>query len=287
MSQSAIVGVDLGGTNVRVGKVLGQRLESHHGQRISAQETQDRVFEEICQAVEQVLDDDVIGIGCGVPSVVDVDQGIVYAVENIPSWHEVHLKERLEQRFSLPVYVNNDANAFALGELYFGEGKGYRNMVGLTLGTGLGAGIIINGHLYSGTNCGAGEIGSIPYKDQTVEFYCAGQFFHHLTGQGGDAVYARAQKGDEQALRLFGAYGTELGHAVMTALYAFDPQIIVLGGSIARAYELFAGSLHRRLTDYDYQHALERTIITRSKTDDVAILGAAALYLDAREDAGL
>lgn len=282
MSRSAIIGVDLGGTNVRVGKVLGESLESHHSQRISAHESQDHVLEEIFQAVEQVLDDDVIGIGCGVPSVVDVDQGIVYAVENIPSWHKVHLKDRLEARFGLPAYINNDANVFALGVLHFGEGEGYRNLVGLTLGTGLGAGIILDGHLYSGTHCGAGEIGSIPHKDHTVEFYCAGQFFRHMAAQGGDVVFARAQQGDEEALRLYEAYGAELGHAVMTVLYAYDPQIIVLGGSIAMAYEFFRESLHRRLEEYDYQHALEHTVITRSKTENVALLGAAALYLDAR-----
>jgi glucokinase len=83
---------------------------------------------------------------------VDVEKGIVYSVINIPSWHEVPLKQILEDRFGLPVFVNNDANCFAMGELYYGSGRGYRHLVGLIVGTGLGAGIVVNGRLYSGAN---------------------------------------------------------------------------------------------------------------------------------------
>ena len=154
-------------------------------------------------------------------------------------------------------------------------------MVGMTLGTGLGAGIVIDGTLYSGANCGAGEIGAIPYKDHSVEHYCAGAFFKEIAGEAGDTVYARARQGDPAAIRHFGAYGYELGYAVMIALYAYDPEIIVLGGSISKAFDLFEGGLRQRLESYDYQHALERTRITESRTENVAVLGAAALCLDA------
>jgi len=280
-SQEAIVGIDLGGTNVRVGKVRGEELERRHAQRISGHESKEHVLEEVFQATDQVFDEEVVGIGCCVPSIVDVDRGIVYAVENIPSWRRVFLKDEIEKRYDVPAHVNNDANAFALGELHFGQGRGYRNIVGLTLGTGLGAGIIIDGHLYCGSNCGAGEIGSLPYKDHTLEHYCAGQFFKSKTGESGEMIFEQAQQGDPHALQIYHEYGSEVGHAVMTALYAYDPELIVLGGSISKAYAFFESGMRERLKDYDYQHALERLVIENTENENIAILGAVALFLEA------
>jgi glucokinase len=279
----AILGIDLGGTKVGVGKVRGSELEAHHVQGISAREKETRVLEQIFQACDRVFDSEVAGIGCGVPSLVDVEQGIVHAVVNIPSWRKVHLKDELENRYGVPAFINNDANTFALGELYFGKGQGYRDMVGLTLGTGLGAGVIIDGHLYSGSNCGAGEIGEVPRGEQNIEYYCSGQFFLREAGMSGETVYRRAQEGDRQALELFENFGLELGYAIMTVLYAYDPELIVLGGSISSAFDLFEGGMRERLKEYAYQHALERLVISRSESENVAVLGAAALYLDATD----
>jgi glucokinase len=282
MSKDAIVGVDLGGTKVRVGKVRGQMLECSYQCNISSRADEQTVLQELFSAIDEVLDDEVTGIGCGVPSVIDIAQGIVYNVANIPSWREVHLKQLLEQRYQVPVHINNDANAFALGELYFGKGRGYDHMVGVTLGTGLGTGIIINRHLYSGANCGAGEIGMIPYRDHIIEHYCAGQFFQQRAGIAGHQLFQQACQGDEQARQLFVEYGHELGFAVMTILYSYDPQLVVFGGSIARAFDLFEPGLRRRLeSEYDYQHALSGTVIAQSETVDVALLGAAAICFDA------
>jgi glucokinase len=277
----AILGIDLGGTNVGVGKVRGGELEAHHVQRIAAHEEEARVLEQILQASDRVFDSEVAGIGCGVPSLVDVEQGIVYSVVNIPSWREVHLKEALENHYGVPAFINNDANTFALGELYFGKAQGYRNVVGLTLGTGLGAGVIIDGRLYSGSNCGAGEIGEVPRGEHNIEYYCSGQFFLREAGMSGETVFKRAQEGDRQALELFESFGLELGYAIMTVLYAYDPELIVLGGSISKAFDLFEGGMREQLKQYAYQHALERLVISRSETENVAVLGAAALYLDA------
>lgn len=281
MAAGALVGVDLGGTNVRVGKVAGDTVAARATRRISGKAAGGVVLDEILGTIDRVIDDEVAGIGIGVPSVVDVEHGIVYAVENIPAWREVRLKEILERRYGRPAHVNNDANAFALGELYFGKGRGHRNLVGVTIGTGLGAGVIIDGRLYAGVNCGAGEIGSIPYRDRTVEAYAAGQFFAREAGVDGGAAFARAEKGDPAALELFRAFGREVGHAMLTILYAYDPEIVVLGGSIARAFPFFEGGMRERLREFAYQHALAKLVIACSENEDVAILGAAALALDA------
>jgi glucokinase len=283
MSRSAVVGVDLGGTNVRAGRVCGQEIREHRSRAISGRGSQEAVLQEISETIAAVIDDQVDGIGIGVPSLVDVEKGIVYTVENIPSWQEVPLKKILEQDFKVPVYVNNDANCFALGELYFGAGRGFRDLVGMVLGTGLGAGIIINGKLYCGRNCGAGEIGTIPFREHTVEYYCSGQFFQHRYGVDGGLVYERARRGDASALDQFAAFGDNLGQAVMTALYAYDPEIVVLGGSVSKAWPFFEPALRRRLQDFAWPHALARTIIQPSQTSEIAVLGAAALCYDAEK----
>jgi len=280
--KGAVVGVDLGGTNVRTGKVLGQEILSSRSRGISGQAAQEKVIAEIMETIDAVFDGSIVGIGIGVPSLVDVERGIVYTVENIPSWREVPLKDILEKRYSVPVYVNNDANCFALGEFYYGQGRGYRHLVGMVVGTGLGAGIIVNGKLYCGRNCGAGEIGTIPYREHTVEYYCSGQFFKHRYGIGGAILFERAQKGEADALAMFAEFGTNFGHAVMTALYAYDPEIIVLGGSVSRAFSFFAPAMRDKLRDFAYPHALERLAITATQRPEIAILGAAALYFDAR-----
>ena len=276
----AIVGVDLGGTSVRAGKVQDGKVTRHARRRVSGDAAEDVVLAEIFATVDEVIDDDVAGIGCGVPSVVDVERGIVYTVENIPSWREVRLKDAFEARYRRPASINNDANAFALGELHFGAGRGFRHLVGITLGTGVGSGVIVDGRLYSGANCGAGEIGSIPYRDATIEAYCASHFFQRRAGVGGNVVYERARQGDADAIALFREYGRELGQAVMTVLYCFDPELIVFGGSITKAFSLFEPGLRETLASFAYQHALERLTIACSEIADAAILGAAALHID-------
>ena len=282
MSKEAVVGVDLGGTQVRAGKVRAGELERHEARRISSRERQEVVLAEILQVIDQVFDDEVAGIGCGVPSLVDAESGIVHTVMNIPSWQEVRLKVELERRYGVPAHIDNDANAFAVGELYFGKGRGHRNLVGMTLGTGLGTGIIIDGRLYHGANGGAGEIGVIPYREHTIEQYCGGGFFQQA-GTDGEEVFRRAQDGDPEAVRIYHEYGFEVGYAVLIALYTYDPELIVFGGSISRALPYFERGMRERLATYAYPHALARLEVTCSEIEHAAILGAAALSLEAQK----
>src|SRR6202000_2139089 len=137
----------------------GNSLSAIITQRIHSDGTVEEVLDDITGVIDKLLekDKDISAIGIGVPSVVDVEEGIVYDVQYIPSWKEVPLKKFLEARYKKPVFVNNDANCFAVGEYHFGKGKGVSCMVGLTIGTGLGGGIIINNKLFAGYNCGAGE----------------------------------------------------------------------------------------------------------------------------------
>ena len=284
MVDETIIGVDLGGTKVSVGAVAGGEVRRMARREVPSEEAAEVVLASIIDTITEVFDSSVVGIGCGVPSVVDVAEGIVFEVENIPSWREVHLKAALEDRFEVSAAVNNDANAFAVGEHVFGKGRGIRNLVGMTLGTGLGTGVIIEGRLYSGANCGAGEIGMMAHKGLTLEDFCSGQLFPREFGVAGEVVFDRARAGDAQALAAFERFGHELAEAVMVALYAYDPEALILGGSISSAFEYFESGLREGLGAFAYPHVIERLLIARSELENAAVLGAAALYVDAAGD---
>jgi glucokinase len=281
VSRETVIGVDLGGTNVRAGLVTSGRLTEVRSVAVRSQGSERDVLEDMFSAIDSVMRDGVAGLGAGVPSVIDLKAGIVYDVQNIRSWKKVPLKAYLEERYHIPVYVNNDANCFAAGEKYFGKAKPFEHAVGLILGTGLGAGVIANGRLYSGFNCGAGEFGMLPYLDRNFEAYASGQFFERVHGVSGREVAARAERGDRRALEIFAEYGRHLGQAVKAICYAVDPEIIVLGGSVSKSFRYFSTAVWEAFQTYAYSLAKERLKIEVSETENVAILGAAALYYDA------
>jgi glucokinase len=291
-----VIGIDLGATNIRGAIVTSDSLGAITSTRIHSDGSVEDVLNDIHQVIDTLLASapshealaepgttpGISAIGIGVPSVVDVEQGIVYDVTYIPSWKEVPLKKLLETRYNIPVFVNNDANCFALGEYYFGKGRGASSMVGLTIGTGLGGGIIIRDKLFEGYNCGAGEFGCLPYKDQILEYYCSGSFFKNVYNLNGTAVYAAARMGDEGALRLYAELGTYIGDAIKTVMYTYDPEIIVLGGSVSQAYDLFSETMWAAIKTLFFIKSAERIRIETSNLENSGILGAAALYYNAQ-----
>ncbi|TPG32629.1 ROK family protein [Flavobacterium pectinovorum] len=276
MSERKIIGVDMGGTKIHTSLILGKEIISECIIDTPAKESEKVVLDRLIRAIEQVYQPGCEGIGIGVPSVVDWKEGIVYDVVAIPSWKEVHLKKILEEHFKIPVYVNNDSNCFALGENFFGKGINTRNFVGVTIGTGLGSGIIIENKLYQGVNTGAGEIGSISYKEGIIEQYCASEFFISR-GLDGEELYLRAKKGDPEALEVFKDYGKNLSEVVKIVLYAYDPETIILGGSISNAYEFFIDAVWQGLQDFMFPVELKKLKIEKSELKNSAVLGAAAL----------
>ncbi len=275
-----LIGVDLGGTNARAGLIVGNRLEKIAIREIRSQGRAEDVLSDLNTVIKAVFSPEVQGIGVGVPSVVDLETGTIYDVQNIPAWKEVPLKKVLEEEYKIPVYVNNDANCFATGEKYFGQGQGYENLVGLIIGTGLGAGLIINGHLYSGRNCGAGEFGMLPYLDSNFERYASGQFFPKSYGKSGKEIFAQVRAGDEAAKKVFQAFGQHLGEAIKAIMYSVDPEAIILGGSVSRAFDFFKESMFENISTFAYSIAQKKITIKVSTTENIAILGAAALFLD-------
>ena len=270
------IGIDLGGTNVRVALVDDGKILKVVSESCKATATEAEVLSHIEGLISSVITPEVTAIGMGVPAVVDLETGTVYDVVAIPSWKEVPVKAYLEQKFGVPVSVNNDCNCFGLGVARYGEAKGYRDAVCVTLGTGVGSCLIIDGKLYSGQNTGAGEIGNIPYLDKDYEYYCSSRVFVGKGTTGKDA-FIKAGQGDPEALALWDEFGGHIGKLVSLVVNAYDPQIIVFGGSIAAAFDLFKGGMYKELENFPYQRSIARLKITTSSIDNAAILGAASL----------
>jgi len=273
------IAIDLGGTNIRVGAIENGKVVHKVSAPCPSKAGEEEVLSFLIKLIEDAMPSNPEGIGIGVPSVVDTEHGIVYNVANIPSWQEVHLKDILEQRFKIPVFVNNDSNCFALGEKLFGECVPYSDVIGITLGTGVGAGVIIDGKLYNGVNTGAGEIGSLSYLDYDYEHYCSSGFFvkyHHTTGK---EAYEKAIAGDVQAKTVWNEIGAHLGNLMKAVLYTYDPEAIVLGGGIAAAYPLFSESMFNVMSDFPYKKTVENIKILVSQREDISLLGASALVV--------
>ena len=278
MKSQKIICIDMGATKVHIGVVQDGVLLTEVKLPTSAHASQEQVLAEIAAGIAPLLDSQVAGIGIGVPGLVDDVAGCVYDVVNIPSWQEVPLRQYLEDRFHIPVYLTNDANTFVLGEKMYGKAKPYKNVVGITLGTGMGAGIIINNSLYTGTLSGAGEFGSVPYLDKTYDSYCGGKFFQGRYGQEGSVLRERAASGDKEAIAAFQEYGQHVGSVVNLILYTLSPEAIFLGGSVSKSYPLFKEAMFQCLRAFPFKRVTDRLVIEPSDIDNAALLGAAALY---------
>lgn len=272
------IAVDLGATNVRAG------LEEHgviSGERsivLKNKHSLDATLSQVIDFLKPYTENNTQSIGIGVPSVVDVTNGVVYNAVNIPSWKEVHLKDILESAFGIPVYVNNDVNCFVLGEHRFGLARSYQSVVGVCVGTGIGTGVIVNNQLYSGINCGAGEIGHLPYLDQDLEYYASGNFFEKRYGISAQEASFRMQTDAEVTQGMWDEYAVHIAHALMAVMYAYDPEVIVIGGSLAKAFPYFETQMKSTMArKFAYPESLKRLKVFQSVDETISLLGASLL----------
>lgn len=193
-----------------------------------------------------------IGISCGGP--LDSRAGIIMSPPNLPGWDDVRIVDFFSDRFKVPVHLQNDANACALAEYRFGAGRGTRNMVFMTFGTGLGAGIVIDGRLYSGTNDNAGEIGHIRLapagplgynKEGSAEGFCSGAGIARLAKirKGlvltAKEIFARVRAGDPDCTEVFRESAEKLATILAFTIDILNPEVIALGGVFMRNADLF------------------------------------------------
>jgi glucokinase len=276
----SVIGVDIGGTKISIGKVVENKLLQEISFSTDALRPEGQIIDDITNGIGQLIDPYVVGIGIGVPGLVDETEGIAYDLTNIPSWKEVHLKKHIEKAFGKRVRISNDANCFALGEKVYGKGTKYNNLVGLTLGTGIGAGIIINGSLYTGKLSIAGEFASIPYKGHNYEFYCSGKFFTEIYGLSGQEVYEKALYGDFKSIKILDEYGAQLGDLIKTVLLCLGPEAIIFGGSGARSFRFFHKAMMESINQFPFKRVTDQLAIEVSQNTMTPVLGAAALIYE-------
>lgn len=274
-----ILGVDIGGTNIKIGRVVNGKVLQKCKIPVNRDDLEQVTLDNLYKGLKGLMTDSVQAIGIGVPAVVDIESGTIFDVQNIPSWTNVALKNLVEEKFNVPVYINNDANCFAIGEKQFGKLREFKNCVALSLGTGMGMGIIIDEKLYNGVLCGAGEIGMVPYLDGILEYYTGSFFFEREYNSSALSLYNEALEGKENALKVFREYGTHLAEAIKIILYMYAPEAIILGGSISNSFQFFEESLKTGLASFAYQKQIENLKIQTSDLVDSPILGAAALCL--------
>ncbi|WP_031427497.1 ROK family protein [Flavimarina sp. Hel_I_48] len=271
------MGIDIGATKTHIGIIKDAQVIDEVNYPTQAQASQEAIIEELIAHMSTFANHGFESVGIGVPGLVDENSGIVYDLTNIPSWQHVPLKERLEGHFKIPVRITNDANMFALGEKAYGSGKKYQNLVGITLGSGFGAGLVINGNLYSGILSSAGEMADIPYLNATIEDYCSGKFFREHYGVEGVEVSKKAAQGDPESIRIFHEFGTHVGAAVRMLMNILSPEAIFFGGSVSKSFSLFEQGIWDKLNAYPFERVKGKLHIAASQTPNISILGAAAL----------
>lgn len=271
------LGFDIGGTKSAVlfGTDSGEILWRKQIQTTTPEETLAKLFQ---LAKESGYHACAAGVSCGGP--LDEQKGLILSPPNLPGWDEIPITKMIEDAFQIPAYLCNDANACALAEWRFGAGKGTRNMIFCTFGTGMGAGLVLDGRLYTGTNGNAGEIGHVRMeKDGPIGFGKKGSFEGFVSGGGLaqlgkiiakdclmnkkkcafckeeseiDSITARtiaeaAFAGDEAAKEVYRICGMYLGRGLSILIDLFNPECIVLGSVFARSGELMIPAMQKEL----------------------------------------
>jgi glucokinase len=269
--------VNVGSSKISVAETIGHSCENATRSLILDEGYENQILDLIKNAISKSIDKDVEANGIGISSFVDRRLRTLCYVENTPSWKKVYLNDFLENHLNISLFVKNDTNCFSLGELYFGARENLDSFLALTIGTEFAGGIIINKKLYSGSNSDAGEFEMFSYLDTNFEDYCSGQFFQKIHGIAGEKVFSNAKAGDAEALSLYSTFGKHLGNLIIQVLYTFDPETIILGGSVSKAYTHFRSGIQLSLNQFAYQNSISNLKIILSSDPDISVKGAAAL----------
>ena len=277
-----LLGLDIGGTKCAAVTANwdGERLQILKKEKCPTDHSvsPEAMLERLFALADGILDgkSDAVGISCGGP--LDSARGVILGPPNLPGWDDVPVTALAARHFGAPAHLQNDANACAVAEWKFGAGRGTRNMIFLTFGTGLGAGLILDGRLYSGTNDNAGECGHLRLerfgpvgygKQGSFEGFCSGGGLAQLgcamarervqrgvcpayyqNGEAGvtaKSIADAARAGDETALEVYRVCGEYLGRGLAVLIDLLNPQRIVLGSIFARSGDLLRESMERSL----------------------------------------
>lgn len=305
-----VLAIDLGGTNLRMAVIDRQGNILHQTKRETPKTNNvDEIVQlivesaEICQSKVKGIGN-IIAISAAVPSGIDYKNGIIVKAPNVPCLSGFRMADALEKELNLKVFLENDANAAAIGESWIGASKGFQDSIMLTMGTGVGSGIILNGNILRGIDGLAGEIGHTsvePFGNPCgcgsrgcVEQYTSATAIVRQTNElksqypnsilvnrtdlTSADVYQAGKEGDELALEVFRRMGFYLGISLGTLINTFNPEVIVLGGGAAAGWDLFMPHASAEIRNRAYQVAAERAkIVPALLGDDAGIIGAARL----------
>jgi glucokinase len=299
LDDSRVIGVDLGGTKILTGVVARDGSVEHRRETPTPTESQEALLAGLDGAVEELLDDRVVALGFGVPSRLDQKTGRVEGSVNIPL-EGLDFRGRTSERFSLPVGIENDANAATYGEFYSGAGRGVESMVMLTLGTGCGGGAVIDGKLYrgwaefghmviefdgipcQGSCTGRGHLE--PYVTGTAATKLAREAF----GPAADAhrLIRLADEGDREAREILAGMGRRLGAGIASLVNIFDPELVVIGGGFAAAWEFLEDAARDVMERDSLAPAGGRVRLARAELGTAAgLIGAGLVAFDAADAA--
>jgi len=316
-----VIGIDLGGTNI-VGILINERgnILAKRRRKTLAQEGKDKVISQIIGCVNDLLkegenlgisSEKLLGIGVGSPGPLNRKQGIIYHAPNLPGWENVPLVKILKDELGIPIFLENDANAAALGEWWLGAGKSVNNLILLTLGTGIGGGIIIEGQVYHGSKDMAAELGHIVIKEGGMICGCGTrgclEAYASATGvvrraraamkQGYktiledlvrnnpegltcELVFRAAKEKDSLALWLVEETGRYLGVGIGSLANVLNPEMIILSGGMIKAGDLLFNPVRRFVKLFSLKAVIEGVkIVPGDLGDEAGAIGAAAAVL--------
>ena len=303
MDGQRVIGVDLGGTKILAGLVGRDGAIERRRERPTPVTSQDDLLEALEAAVAELLDDRVVALGFGVPSTVDQRSGTAVSSVNIPL-AGLELRSRMRERFGLPVGVDNDANAAAIAEWSVGAGRGAQHMVMLTLGTGIGGGLILDGRPYRGAVGAAAELGHIviEHDGRPCQGHCtgrghlegyttgkaAGEAAQEVFGPGVDShrLVRLANEGDPRAAEILTAIGRRLGSALGSFVNVFNPEVIVVGGGFAAAGDWLFGPAREVMLREALPPGRDLVRVVRAELGTAAgLVGAALVGFEALDTA--
>ncbi|WP_194842149.1 ROK family transcriptional regulator [Gracilibacillus salitolerans] len=305
-----IVGIDIGGTSIEIAvmNLIGFITDktSFDTQRYVEHNLVNKIATTVTELLEKNRIDveKVYGVGVGVPGITDVEKGIVIDAPSI-GWKNTPLKEQLESLLPYPVYIDNDVNVAALGEQWKGTGNTNKNFLMITLGTGIGCGLIINGELYRGSSYAAGEIGYMITDKVAAEekydyaFHGYGFLDSHVGGPSitrrmlrhlqennrdkkdlsAKKIFLMASEGDEAAIKIVNESVSHLAYALVNVISIVNPGLIILGGGISKSMNSYLTSLETTIE----KHLPVKTDIVITNVEDVSLIGAGYLLLREHE----
>ncbi|MBF0594911.1 MAG: ROK family protein [Candidatus Omnitrophica bacterium] len=298
-----VVGVDVGGTNVKLGIVnlSGKVLSRSSFATKTFIQSPETLIDAICEAVvsllakESISKTDVVGVGIGLPGLVDVDKGVARLLPNIPGWADVPLKRIMEKKTGLKVSLENDVNMITLGEWEYGAGKGIEDLICVTLGTGVGAGLVLNNRIYRGPGFAAGEIGHAPLNEEGPACGCGGWgCFERYVGNKRlqkdavkvfaneditlEDVYRKAIEGKKKALKFWADVGGKVAQGLIGPINILNPECVILGGGVSASFELMKPSIEKTIKRRCMKTQAEMVrFVKASLGDDAGIIGAEVL----------